>query len=282
MYEIVRKEKLAPGIKLFEIKAPWVARKAAPGQFIILRVDETGERIPLTIADFNRDKGTVTIVAQEVGYTTKQLGRLEPGDAVLDFTGPLGQPSELPDSGTVTCIGGGVGIAPVYPQVKALREKGVYVITIVGARSAEYLIFTGELEELSNEFYIATDDGSRGCKGFVTGVLQELLEADRSIDHVIAIGPVIMMKAVTAITRPRNISTTVSLNSLMVDGTGMCGACRVTIDGETKFACINGPEFDAFKVDFDEQLRRLSFYRDPEAKAMAKAECRIRNAKGAE
>lgn len=275
MYEIIRKEELAPAIKLFEIKAPWVARKAQPGQFIILRVDETGERVPLTIADYDRDRGTITIIAQEVGYTTKHLGTLDVGDSVLDFAGPLGEPAKLPDTGTVACIGGGVGIAPIYPQVKALHKRGVYVITIIGARSAEYLILTEGLKQMSSELHIATDDGSRGRKGFVTDVLRELLEAGKPIDHVIAIGPIIMMKAVTGVTKPRGISTTVSLNSLMVDGTGMCGACRVTVGGETRFACVDGPEFDAFKVDFDEQLRRLAFYRDPEKKALAEAHCRI-------
>ncbi|MCF8011155.1 MAG: sulfide/dihydroorotate dehydrogenase-like FAD/NAD-binding protein [Clostridiales bacterium] len=274
-YKIVRKEELAPNIKLFEIKAPWVAKKAAPGQFIILRVNETGERVPLTIANFNRDAGTVTIIAQEVGYTTKQLGQLREGDAVLDFVGPLGQPSELPESGTVVCIGGGIGIAPIYPQVKALSEQGINVITIVGSRSAEQLILTKDLEELSSKFYVATDDGSQGYKGFVTDILQELLNSGTNVDRVIAIGPIVMMKAVTAITQPRNIPTTVSLNSLMVDGTGMCGACRVTIGGENKFACIDGPEFDAFQVDFDEQLQRQDFYRDPEMKAMAQSHCHI-------
>ncbi len=277
MYPIQVKRTLAPGVRLYEISAPLVARKAQPGQFVIVRVNETGERIPLTIADYDRKMGTITMVVQEIGFTTKTLAKMEVGDALLDFIGPLGNPSELRDSGTVVCIGGGVGCAPLYPQVRALSQKGVNVITIVGARSAEHLILTRELGRYSNQLHIATDDGSQGRKGFVTDILKDLIEQGTPIDQVIAIGPMIMMKVVTGVTKQYNLPTMISLNSLMVDGTGMCGSCRVTVGGVTKFACVDGPEFDAHQVDFDEQMKRAAVYRDQEAKALARLDCGCRN-----
>lgn len=273
MYLIKTKRTLAPGVQLYEIKAPLVARKAEPGQFVIIRLDEKGERIPLTIADFDRELGLVTVVAQEIGYTTRLLGKLEAGDSIRDFVGPLGNPSELRKDGTVVCVGGGVGNAPLHPQVRAMHENGVNVITIVGARSAEHLILTSELGRYSNELHITTDDGSRGRKGFVSDVLQELIDEGTPIDQVIAIGPMIMMKVVAGVTKPHQIPTTVSMNSLMVDGTGMCGACRLTVGGETRFACVDGPEFDAHLVDFDEQMKRAGIYREEEARALARLEC---------
>lgn len=277
MYFIETKRVLAPGVRLYEIKAPLVARKAQPGQFVIIRLNETGERIPLTIADYDRELGRVTVVVQEIGFTTKSMGKLEAGDYLQDFIGPLGNPSELRKDGTVVCIGGGLGCAPLYPQVRAMHENGVNVITIVGARSAEHLILTHELGHYSNQLHIATDDGSRGRKGFVSDILKELIEQGTPIDQVIAIGPMIMMKVVADVTRPYKIPTTVSMNSLMVDGTGMCGSCRVTVGGETKFACVDGPEFDAHLVDFDEQMKRAAIYRDEEARALARLECGCRN-----
>ncbi|MBU4533492.1 MAG: sulfide/dihydroorotate dehydrogenase-like FAD/NAD-binding protein [Eubacteriales bacterium] len=277
MYPIVVKRTLAPGVRLYEIRAPLVARKAQPGQFVIIRVNETGERIPLTIADFDREFGMITMVVQEIGFTTKTLAKMEVGDDLLDFIGPLGNPSKLPDSGTVVCIGGGVGCAPLYPQVRALGEKGVNVITIVGARSAENLILTRELGRYSKELHITTDDGSEGRKGFVSDVLKELIEKGTPIDEVIAIGPMIMMKVVSGVTKQYAIPTVISLNSLMVDGTGMCGSCRVTVGGVTKFACVDGPEFDAHQIDFDEQMKRSAVYRDQEAKALERLNCGCRN-----
>ncbi len=273
MYEIIEKRELAPGIKLMKVKAPLVAKKARPGQFIILRVMEEGERIPLTIADYDREEGWVSIIFQEVGFTTKALGMLEQGDSILDFAGPLGRASDLDGRQRVLCIGGGVGVAPLYPQVKYLHEQGTHVDVIIGARSKEYIILEDEMRKLSKNMYISTDDGSYGYKGFVTYVLKDLIKQGNKYDEVIAIGPLIMMKSVSQITKEHNIPTTVSLNPIMIDGTGMCGGCRVSVGGEIKYACVDGPEFDGHLVDFDEAMRRQQMYRNEEKRA--EHECRL-------
>jgi ferredoxin--NADP+ reductase len=256
MYEILEKEIMSENVKLMKIKAPHVANKAQAGQFIILRIDEKGERIPLTISDFDKKRGTITIIFMEVGKTTKQLGALNVGDFLLNFVGPLGQATEIKNYGTVVCIGGGVGIAPLYPIVKELKKAGNYVISILGARNEKLLMLEKEIKEFSDELHITTDDGSIGQKGFVSNVLQKLIDDKKEINVVWAIGPVIMMKVVSELTKKYNIKTIVSLNPIMVDGTGMCGGCRVLVGGETKFACVDGPEFDGHKVDFDNLLIR--------------------------
>lgn len=263
MYKILEKKVMSENVKLMKVKAPLVANKAQAGQFVILRIDEKGERIPLTIADFDKKNGTITIIFMEVGKTTKQLGALNVGNFLLNFVGPLGQPTEIKNYGTVVCIGGGVGIAPLYPIVKELKNAGNYVISILGARNEKLLMLEKEIEEFSNELYITTDDGSKGQKGFVSNVLQRLIDEKKEISIVWAIGPVIMMKVVSDLTRKYNIKTIVSLNPIMVDGTGMCGGCRVFVGGETKFACVDGPEFDGHKVDFDNLLiRNRRFVKD--------------------
>ncbi len=256
MYRIVEKRILAPEVKLFRVLAPNVARRAKPGQFIITRLDEKGERIPLTIADFNRENGTVTIIFQEVGKTTKKLGSLEEDDGVLNFVGPLGCPSEIEKYGNVVCIGGGIGVAPLYPIARALREAGNNVVSIIGARSKNLLILEGEMREVSDELYITTDDGSTGHHGFVSDILKRLIDSGVKIDRVFAIGPVMMMKVIADITRNHGIKTIVSLNPIMIDGTGMCGGCRVMVGDEIKFACVDGPEFDGHLVDFNTLARR--------------------------
>ena len=256
MYKIVEKQVLSETVKMMKIKAPLVAKKARAGQFIILRIDEPGERIPLTIADYNQKEGTVTIIFMEVGKTTRQLGKMKVGDFLLNFAGPLGNPSEIKKYGTVVMIGGGVGIAPLYPIVRDLKKTGNYVISILGARNEKLLMLEKEIEEYSDELFITTDDGSKGIKGFVSDVLKKLIDEGRKINMVMAIGPVIMMKVVTDVTRPFKIKTLVSLNPIMVDGTGMCGGCRVSVGNETKFACVDGPEFDGHLVDFDNLMLR--------------------------
>jgi ferredoxin--NADP+ reductase len=257
MFEILEKKVLSPNEKLMKIKAPLIARKAQAGQFIILRIDEQGERIPLTIADFDREEGTITIIFLEVGKSTKQLGRLEVGDSLLNLAGPLGMPSEVKKYGTIVLIGGGVGIAPLYPIVRAMKAAGNYVISILGAKSKDLIILEEEISEYSDEFYITTDDGSKGSKGFVSDLLDQLIQRkNKKIDLVMAIGPVIMMKVVSDLTKKYNIRTLVSLNPIMVDGTGMCGGCRVSIGGKTKFACVDGPEFDGHLVDYQNLMLR--------------------------
>jgi len=256
MYEILEKQILSDNVKLMKIKAPLVAKKAQAGQFIILRINEKGERIPLTIADYNRNKGTVTIIFMEVGKTTKQLGTMKKGDMILNFAGPLGQPTEIEKYGTAVMIGGGVGIAPLYPIVRALKQAGNHVISILGARNKSLLMLEKEIDEFSDKLYIATDDGSKGHKGFVSDVLQKFIDDSEKIDIVWAIGPIIMMKVVANLTKKYDIKTIVSLNPIMVDGTGMCGGCRVSVGGETKFACVDGPEFDGHLVDFDNLMLR--------------------------
>ncbi len=256
MYEILEKKVLSETVKLMKIKAPLVAKKALPGQFIILRIDEQGERIPLTIADYDRDKGTITVIFMEVGKTTKQLGAMKAGDKLLNFAGPLGVASEIEKYGTVVMIGGGVGIAPLYPIIRALKQAGNFVISILGARNEKLLMLEKEIKEWSDELHICTDDGSKGTKGFVSNVLQKLIDDGKKIDIVWAIGPVIMMKVVASVTKKYDIKTIVSLNPIMVDGTGMCGGCRVSVGGETKFACVDGPEFDGHLVDYDNLMLR--------------------------
>jgi ferredoxin--NADP+ reductase len=269
VYQIVSKRILAPAIKLLEVAAPAVAAKAEAGQFIILRINEKGERIPLTIADFDRTKGTVTIIFQEVGSSTKELGLLEEGGALLDFVGPLGLPSEIEYLGRVVCVGGGVGIAPILPIARALKNAGNEVISIIGARSKDMLILEEEMREASSKLMISTDDGSYGTKGFVTDVLKNLIAEKDQIACVWGIGPMVMMRAVSETTRPFAIKTIVSLNPIMVDGTGMCGACRVSVGNQTKFACVDGPEFDGHLVDWQLAMRRAAMFKEEEAKAMA-------------
>jgi ferredoxin--NADP+ reductase len=256
MYEIIEKKVLSETVKLMKIKAPLVAKKAKAGQFIILRIDERGERIPLTIADYNQREGTVTIIFMEVGKTTIQLGTLNVGDKLLNFAGPLGVPSEIEKFGNVVCIGGGVGIAPLFPIIRALKNAGNYIISILGARNEKLLMLEEEIKKFSDELHIVTDDGSKGQKGFVSDALQNLVDKKKKINVVWAIGPVIMMKVVSNLTKKYNIKTVVSLNPIMVDGTGMCGGCRVSINGETKFACVDGPEFDGHLVDFENLMLR--------------------------
>jgi len=265
MYEIMFKQILNPITKMMIIHAPEVAQVCKPGQFVMIRVNETGERIPLTIADFDREKGDVTIVFQEVGKTTKLLGSLERGEFIQDFVGPLGKPSPTDKKyGTVVAIGGGCGSAIVYPVARAFKEAGNYLITINGARSSDLLLYREQMQEISDEFYETTDDGSCGVHGFVTTVLAELISNNREIDLVFAVGPVPMMKFVSKTTEGKKIHTLVSLNSIMVDGTGMCGACRVNVGGQMKFACVDGPEFDGHQVDFNELMGRLNAYKEYE------------------
>jgi ferredoxin--NADP+ reductase len=275
VFKIVRKEILNPQVKLLEISAPLVARKAEPGQFIMLRVNEQGERIPLTIADYDREKGTITIIFQEVGKTTKVLGSLEEGDSILDFAGPLGVASHFDNVKKAAVVGGGLGTAIAYPQAKKLHSLGVEVDAIVGFRNKDLIILEKEMSAASNRLFIATDDGSNGNKGFVTDQLKKLIDEGNKYDVVIAIGPPIMMKMVSNLTRPYGIKTIVSLNPIMVDGTGMCGGCRVTVDGKTKFACVDGPDFDGHLVDFDELMRRTSIYKPEEKKSTEAHECRL-------
>jgi len=268
MYEITFKQVLNPVTKMLIVHAPEIAKVCKPGQFVMIRVNETGERIPLTIADFDRKKGEITIVFQEVGKTTKLLGSLEKGDYILDFIGPLGRPSETEKKyGTVVAIGGGCGSAIVYPVARAFKEAGNYLITINGARTMDLLLYRKQMEDISDEFYETTDDGSCGVHGFVTTVLSELIQSDRQIDLVFAVGPAPMMKFVSKTTEAKKIPTIVSLNSIMVDGTGMCGACRVTVGGQMKFACVDGPEFDGHQVDFNELLGRLNAYKKYETES---------------
>ena len=271
MFKIVEKRKLAGNIYEMKVAAERVARAALPGQFVIVRADESSERIPLTIADYDTEAGTVTIVIQTIGMSTQKICALEVGDAMADFAGPLGRPSEFVHMDVEALrarkyifVAGGVGTAPVYPQVKWLHEHGVQCDVIIGAKSKDLLIYIDEMSKVGN-IHIATDDGSEGYKGMVTGLMKELIEVEgRKYDECVCIGPMIMMKFVCLTTQPWNLLTTVSLNALMVDGTGMCGACRVTVGGKTKFTCVDGPEFDGHQVDFDEAMRRQAMYRNQE------------------
>ena len=268
MHKIVRKEILAPKIVLFEIAAPLVAAKAKPGHFVIIRAFEWSERIPLTIAESNPATGTVTIIIQEVGQGTKELCAMQAGDGILDVVGPLGTPAEIKQVGTMVFIGGGVGVPAIYPEVVEAKRLGNKVITIIGAQTKNLLIMGKELEAISDKVLYSTNDGSFGIKGFVTDVLQQLIDTKTEINEIIAIGPLQMMKAVSDLTKPYGIKTIVSLNAIMVDGTGMCGGCRVSIGGKNKFSCVDGPEFDGHQVDFDELLRRTKQYLNLEKAAV--------------
>ena len=276
MFPIVKKRVLNETVTLMEIEAPLVARKALPGQFIIFRIDEEGERIPLTIAGYDREKGTVTIIFQKVGYTTMKLDTLNEGDALLDFVGPLGEPSHTEGVKRAAVIGGGLGVAIAYPQAKALHEAGCEVDLIVGFRNEHLIILKDDLAAACTDLTIMTDDGSNGNKGFVTQALQAKLDAGKAYDEVIAIGPLPMMKAVCDLTKPKDIKTIVSMNPIMIDGTGMCGGCRVTVGGVTKFACVDGPDFDGHQVDWAEAISRSRMFRPEEQRAMEKLhKCRL-------
>lgn len=276
MFPIVKKRVLNETVTLMEIEAPLVARKALPGQFIIFRIDEEGERIPLTIAGYDREKGTVTIIFQKGGYTTMKLDTLNEGDALLDFVGPLGEPSHTEGVKRAAVIGGGLGVAIAYPQAKALHEAGCEVDLIVGFRNEHLIILKDELAAACTDLTIMTDDGSNGNKGFVTQALQAKLDAGKAYDEVIAIGPLPMMKAVCDLTKPKDIKTIVSMNPIMIDGTGMCGGCRVTVGGVTKFACVDGPDFDGHQVDWAEAISRSRMFRPEEQRAMEKLhKCRL-------
>jgi len=257
MYQIVTKQELAPKVKLFEISAKEIAEKAKPGQFVILRLDERAERVPLTLAKRDAGKGTVTVVFHEVGNTTKKLGSLNEGDSISDVVGPLGNPAEIGKYGRVLCVGGGIWVAPLHFLASALHEMGNKLVTVVGARTKSDLVFEKEMKEISDEFHVTTDDGSKGNKGL--NFLRDLLKTQK-IDRVIAMGPVVMMQTVVEMTRPYGLKTMVTLAPIMVDGMGMCGACRVSVDGETKFACMDGPEFDGHLVDFELLIRRQRMY----------------------
>jgi ferredoxin--NADP+ reductase len=280
VYEILHKETLGDVNKLMVVAAPDVARKAQAGQFVIVRIDERGERIPLTIADFDRQAGTITIIFQEVGKSTMQMGTMEVGDAFATFTGPLGHPTEIEEYGTVVCVGGGVGIAPIYPIARALKEAGNTVISIIGARNESLLFWEDKMAAVSDELIVCTDDGSYKRKALVTEPLKELLEGSKEIAQVWAIGPAIMMKFVSLTTKPFQTPTIVSLNTIMIDGTGMCGGCRVLLDEGAQFVCVDGPEFDGHKVDWGNLMARQQFYRGEERQAVEhwEHECKLEKA----
>lgn len=281
MYKILEKKVLSDVTKLMVVEAPQVARKAKPGQFVIVRVDEPGERIPLTIADFDRDAGTITLIFQEVGKSTMQMGTLKPGDELITVAGPLGHSTEIEKYGTVVMVGGGVGIAPTFPIARALKEAGNTVISIIGARNKSLLFWEDRMRTVSDELIICTDDGSYGRKAVVTEPLKELLDARKgAIVRVWAIGPAVMMKFVAIATKPYNVKTIVSLNTIMIDGTGMCGGCRVVLDEGAQFVCVDGPEFDAHKVNWDILLSRLRFYGEQERLAVErwKHQCKLDSA----
>ena len=274
-YKIVKKADLNSQIYLMEIEAPLVARKAAPGQFVILRIDEKGERVPFTIADFDKAKGTVTVIIQAVGKTTRDLSKLNEGDTILDFAGPLGIPTPLEGLKKVAVIGGGLGTAIAYPQAKKLKKLGAAVTAISGFRSKEYIILEDEMNAVSDKLIITTDDGSNGLQGFVTDRLREELESGEKYDEVIAIGPLVMMRAVCNLTKEFGIPTTVSMNPVMIDGTGMCGGCRVIVGGETKFACVDGPDFDGHKIDWDAAIKRQQMFKAYEKRSCEEGKCRL-------
>ena len=275
MYKIVRKKELNPSVTLMEIEAPFVAKKAQAGQFIIFRIDEMGERVPLTIAGYNREAGTVTIIFQKVGFATVALGNLNEGDYIRDFVGPLGKPTHTEGVKRVCVVGGGVGCAIALPSAVAFKEAGAEVDVVVGFRNKDIVILEDEFNATADNMYLMTDDGSYGEQGFVTVKLQQLLESGRNYDAVLAIGPIPMMKFVCKTTEPFGVKTMVSLNPIMIDGTGMCGGCRVTVGGETKFACVDGPEFDGHKVDFAELMNRNYTYRDREYEVSNTHTCRM-------
>ncbi len=275
MYKILKKEVLNPSVSLIVVDAPYIAKKAEPGQFIILRIDEQGERVPFTIADFDREAGTVTIIFQKVGATTERLDLLKEGDSILDFVGPLGVASHFENVKTAAVIGGGLGTAIAYPQAKKLHSMGAEVDMINGFRNKDIVIIEDLCKEACTNLYTMTDDGSNGNKGFVTSKLEELIKSGKKYDVVIAIGPLVMMKAVAELTRPYGIKTIVSMNPVMIDGTGMCGGCRVTVGGETKFACVDGPDFDGHLVDFDQAILRSKMFGEKEKQAMKNHQCRM-------
>ena len=279
MFKIVSKKELAPDIARFDVEAPLVAKKAQAGQFVVIRVREDGERVPLTIAAYDRKKGIITLVAMRVGKSTALLAELKKGDVILDLVGPLGNPSEIEDFGKVICVGGGVGIAPVLPIAKELKTAGNYVISIIGAKTKDLLILEKEMDDASDELHICTDDGTSGYKGFVSGKLEEILDKrNADIARCIAIGPAIMMASIANVTRKYALKTIVSLNSIMVDGTGMCGACRVEVNGKTRFVCVDGPEFDGHQVDFGLLMSRQQIYCDHEGVCydLYQEECRCK------
>ena len=276
MYKIVTKRKLNDSVVLVEVEAPFIAKKVLPGQFVIFRIDELGERVPVTVADYDREKGTITMIVQTVGRSTIMLGNMEEGEYLQDVVGPLGLPTELENVKKVCVIGGGVGCAIAYPQAKALHNDGVQVDVIAGFRSKDIVIIEEEMRAVADRYFVMTDDGSYGEKGLVTQKLQELIDAGNQYDAVIAIGPIPMMKFVSLTTKPAGIKTIVSLNPIMIDGTGMCGGCRVTVGGKTKFACVDGPDFDGHEVDFDELMRRNTSHKAQETHD--REHCRLRGA----
>ena len=275
MYPIVEKTPLHETVTKMTVLAPFAAKHAKPGQFIVLRIDEEGERIPLTIADSDPERGTVTVIFQKVGYTTKRLDLMNVGDSLSDFAGPLGTPSALSGMQRVAVIGGGLGVAIAYPQAKALKSMGAAVDTIVGFRNTELMILMDELKAASTNLFVMTDDGSNGHKGFVTDALKSRLEAGEKYDHVIAIGPLVMMRAVCRLTKDYGIPTVVSMNPIMIDGTGMCGCCRVTVGGKMQFACVDGPDFDGQLVDWDEAISRSRMYKHEEQQSMEAHACNL-------
>jgi NAD(P)H-flavin reductase len=278
VHRILSKEVLAPDVVRFWIEGPHIARKRKPGQFVIVRTTETGERIPLTIADVDKSRGTLSIIVQGVGKSTRELNGLNTGDAILDVVGPLGRPTELHPSRSVCCIGGGIGTAVVYPIACGFKALHGHVTAIIGGRTRDLVILEKELREVADRVVVTTDDGSYGQKGLVTDALADLMAEGQAFDEVVAVGPLPMMRAVVEVTRPLGIRTTVSLNPIMIDGTGMCGGCRVSVGGEQKFVCVDGPEFDGHRVDFDELSTRLRAYRDQEAESLRlydqRAQCR--------
>lgn len=276
-YRIIKKEVYSPVTYMWEVEAPDVARAAQPGHFLIVRMNEEGERIPLTVADFDRQRGTVTAVIQAVGKSTREMMQLNQGDLILDLIGPLGEASHIEKRSKVILVGGGLGVAPVYPQLRAYKERGSTTLSIIGFRTKSLVFWEERFRAYSDEMHIATDDGSYGHKGFVSQVLQILLEKHRDTEEVVAIGPLLMMKACCDVTRPFGVRTMVSLNSIMVDGTGMCGSCRVSVNGKLKFACVDGPDFDGHQVDFDELLRRQRRFQREEQESLKRyeEECRL-------
>lgn len=276
-YRIVRKEVYSPVTYMWEVEAPDVARAAQPGHFLMVRMSEEGERIPLTVADFDRRRGTVTVVIQAVGKSTREMMQLQEGDTILDFIGPLGEASRIERRSRVILVGGGLGVAPVYPQLRAFKELGSTTLSIIGFRTKSLVFWEERFRTVSDELHIATDDGSYGHQGFVSQVLQRLLEQHRDTEEVVAIGPLPMMRACCDVSRPFGVRTMVSLNSIMVDGTGMCGSCRVTVGGKLKFACVDGPDFDGHQVDFDELMRRQRRFQREEQESLERynEECRL-------
>ena len=273
MYKILERRDLVPNVHLFKVVAPAVAKKAQPGQFVIVRVDERGERIPLTVADWDREAGTITVIFMEVGATTKRLALLKAGDYLSDFVGPLGLPTHIEKFGTVICVAGGFAVAPIMPIARGFKQAGNKVISIMGARSKNLLFWEEELRRVSDRLIVCTDDGSYGRKALVTEPLKEILESGEKIDHIIAIGPSIMMKFSAKTTEPFGVKTIVSLNPIMVDGTGMCGCCRVSVGGATRFACVDGPDFDGHQVDWDLLMARQRIYLDEEKRSLEQWEC---------